>query len=207
VAHSPVRSVSTTVAPPENVHRVATSECRWAWRETQRRGTWSSGSGPEHLSGDRDPSFRLHTGFPPHSPLPLRSSHPLLALSTSREIQPYGTRPWLAEEPLRRGGARTPRLATAKRRQIRAPRRWGRGRWSGGSGPGVRVVRGNSRELRGCPVAIGGVDVGNSGAPALVGGYILVNYEVLTCAECLLSTAVRSFSRFYELEMCSAISD
>jgi hypothetical protein len=69
------------------------------------------------------------------------------------------------------------------------------------------VIQGNSRELRGCPVAIGGVEMGNSGAPALVGGYIWVNYGVLTCAECLLSTAVRSFSRFYELEMCSAISD
>jgi hypothetical protein len=93
VAHSPVRSVSTTVAPPENVHRVATSECRWAWRETQRRGTWSSGSGPEHLSGDRDPSFRLHTGFPPHSPSPcarlIRSSpSPPPARSNPTELAP-----------------------------------------------------------------------------------------------------------------------
>ncbi|KAG2596567.1 hypothetical protein PVAP13_5KG169435 [Panicum virgatum] len=94
---------------------------------------------------------------------------PLPRPAISPPVKPPTTLAEPAPTPRARGaGERPPRRASAaaERCQIRGPAPFGRGFFSGdgavagcrsgGSGPGVRVTRGNSRELRGAPAALGG---------------------------------------------------
>ena len=124
-----------------------------------------------------------HPGFIPAHPHSLSLPSPLRPLSLSLPsvasplprpaISPPAKPPTTLAEPAptptaRGAGERPPRRASAaaERCQIRDPAPFGRGLffgdgavagcWSGGSGPDVRVIRGNSRELRGAPAALGG---------------------------------------------------
>jgi len=123
--------------------------------------------------------FYTRTASLPFSPLPpsllrplslhRRFPSPVLAISPPGTAKPPTTLAEPAPTPTARGaGERPPRRASAaaERCQIRDPAPFGRGLffgdgavagcWSGGSGPDVRVIRGNSRELRGAPAALGG---------------------------------------------------
>jgi hypothetical protein len=146
-------------------------------------------------SGDRDPHSHAHRVLYPHSLTPFLSPpSSLLSLSTlsppslplprprnltSREAphNPSGTRSY--PESSRRWGPASA-SGVSRRRAVPDPgprtvRSGGlffgdgavAGCWSGGSGPDVRVIRGNSLELRGAPTELGGGGNGEFRCPVL----------------------------------------